>query len=121
MEIRVLQTTRYRDRLIYVRRLQLEMIEFLVAYKGQVFTNHIYFKVGFLRKFLYYTKLRKDIYSEKELKNAIAISRIGATMFIDEQMEKPSKQVKPITVSLKDLDKNQNDITANTTGDSQVA
>lgn len=88
MEIQVYQTTRYQDRLIYIRRLKLELFEFLIPDGDEIQMNHTNFNVGIFTKILYYIGLRKDIYSEEQLKNAIAVTRIAAITFIGEALEK---------------------------------
>jgi hypothetical protein len=91
MEIQVYQTTRYRNKLIYIRRLKLELFEFLIPDGDEIQMNHTNFNVGIFTKILYFVGLRKDIYSEEQLKNAIGLTRIAATTFIDEVLkEKPN-------------------------------
>jgi len=88
MEIRVLKTIQYGENLIYVRRLDVELFEYLFIEKGEIYSHTFEFNARFGKMFLYRIGLMKDVFSNDELMKAVAIVRIGAVEVINMVKEK---------------------------------
>lgn len=88
MEIRVLKTIQYNDNLIYVRRLDVELFEYLFIENNEIYSHTFEFNASFGKMFLYRIGFLKDVFSEQELMKAIAIVRIGAVEIINMVKEK---------------------------------
>ncbi len=88
MEIRVLKTIQYGENLIYVRRLDVELFEYLFIENGQIYSHSFEFNTTFVKRILYRIGLLKDVFSNDELMKAVAIVRIGAVEVINMVKEK---------------------------------
>lgn len=88
MEIRVLKTIQYGENLIYVRRLDVELFEYLFIEKGEIYSHSFEFNTTPLKRIALWFGWIKDVFSDDELMKAVAIVRIGAVEIINMVKEK---------------------------------
>lgn len=88
MEIRVLKTIQYGENLIYVRRLDVELFEYLFIEKGEIYSHSFEFNTTPLKRIAFWFGWIKDVFSDDELMKAVAIVRIGAVEIINMVKEK---------------------------------